>query len=400
MKKIRIILVIFVLLNIIPLSGCWDMREINEIGLVTAVAIDKGSGENKYSVTVQLANPTSENSSGSESKAKSMVWIGSQEGASLFDATRELVKISSRRIMWAHNNVVIIGESLAKEGIIPVVDYFSHNPELRMKAAVVIAKGDAKDYLVSKIGMENPSGIAFVLLESYMQITAETVQSRMIDVTSTLKSEYGNPMISEVNITKSAMLSESDKQANEKYTETIALEGTAVFKKDKMVGELTPEESRGIAWVLNQTHNTVVAVIDSEHDNKSIAVETEGVKAKIYSQLVGGIPRISVHITGTGDIVEEDGNTNETINEMKDNITRLLNKRIEEEVKRSMKTVQKRLGIDCLGFADIVHKQNNKEWHEGLDKSWREVFPKVPVTVSVDIDIRNSTLNQEPMKVY
>ncbi|WP_457920553.1 Ger(x)C family spore germination C-terminal domain-containing protein [Pseudobacteroides cellulosolvens] len=53
------------------------------------------------------------------------------------------------------------------------------------------------------------------------------------------------------------MLSESDKQTDEKYNETIALEGTAVFKKDKMVGSLTPEESRGIAWILNQTQNTV-----------------------------------------------------------------------------------------------------------------------------------------------
>ncbi|WP_152966062.1 hypothetical protein [Pseudobacteroides cellulosolvens] len=100
MKKLRIILAIFVFLNILPLIGCWDMREINEIGLVTAVAVDKGTGNNKYSVTVQIANPTSENTSGSESKAKSTVWIGSKEGASLFDATRELVKISSRRIMW------------------------------------------------------------------------------------------------------------------------------------------------------------------------------------------------------------------------------------------------------------------------------------------------------------
>lgn len=400
MKKLRIILALFVSLNILPLSSCWDMREINEIGLVTAVAVDKGSGNNKYSVTVQIANPTSENTSGSESKAKSKVWVGSKEGASLFDATRELVKISSRRIMWAHNNVVIIGESLAREGIIPVVDYFTHNPELRMKAAVVIAKGDAKDYIISKIGMENPSGVSFILLEGYRQITAESVRSHMLQISSSLKSKYGNPMISEVKIRKDSMMDGSDKETNEKYAETVALEGTAVFKKDKMVGSLTPEESRGISWILNQTQNTVVTVIDPEHDNKSVAVETGGVKAKLYSQVVDGMPRITIQITGTGDIVEEDGSTNNTINEMKENVSRLLNKRIREEAKNSVDVVQKQFGVDCLGFSEIVHTQNDKEWHEGLSNRWQEVFPQIPVTVLVDININTSTLNQEPMKVY
>ena len=39
-------------------SGCWDMREINELGLVMAVAVDKSTNyPNNYLVTVQLANP-------------------------------------------------------------------------------------------------------------------------------------------------------------------------------------------------------------------------------------------------------------------------------------------------------------------------------------------------------
>ena len=77
----RRISLIFMLLNLIILiNGCWDIREINELGLVTAVGIDKAEGQNKYSITVQIANPSNENASEGNNAAKKTVWIGTAEG--------------------------------------------------------------------------------------------------------------------------------------------------------------------------------------------------------------------------------------------------------------------------------------------------------------------------------
>jgi spore germination protein KC len=400
MRKIRTMLIfLLIILNLAVLNGCWDIREINELGLVTAVGIDKADGPNRYSVTVQIANPTAEGSSDSKSKVKSDVWIGTQEGSSLFDAARMLVDISSRRIMWAHNNVIIIGESMAKEGIIPVVDYFTHNPELRMKTAVVVAKGDAKEYLAAKVGMESPSGVSFILLEGYRALTAESVESHLLEVSAGLKNEYSNLLITGISLKKSLMPS-GDSENKEKSSETIELTGVAVFKKDKMLGWLSPEESRGVSWILNQTKNTVVTVTDPEHGNKSVSVETGSVKAKIKTQVINGMPGISVNVSGKGDIVEEDGSTNQGMSEVKEHVAELLNKKIEDEIKHSLEIIQKEYMVDCLGFAAIVHAQNDVEWESGLKDKWQVIFPQIPVTVSVDINIKSSTLNQEPMKVY
>jgi spore germination protein KC len=252
MKNIRVILFLLITINVIFLCGCWDMREINELGLVTAVGIDKGEGANRYVVTVQIANPTSDISSDGQGKSKAAVWIGSEEGASIFDATRKLVGISSRRIMWAHNNVVIIGESLAKEGIIPIVDYFTHNPELRLKTVVVVANGNAKDYVAAKAGMENPSGMSFILLEGYRAITAESVESHMLEVSSTIKNEYGNPRISRISMKKASMQSEGDKGGSEKDSETTSLGGIAVFKKDKMIALFLLKTAEGFHGFLTK----------------------------------------------------------------------------------------------------------------------------------------------------
>jgi spore germination protein KC len=232
MIKKRIIFLLLVVLKLFIFSGCWDLREINEIGLVTAVGIDKGTGPNRYAVTVQIANPSTEGSSDSGGKAKSEMWIGTEEGSSLFDAARKLSSVSSRRVMWAHNNVVIIGESLAREGIIPVIDYFSHNPELRMKSAIAIANGDAKGYIAAKAGMESPSGVSFILLESYRGLLAESVESHLLQVSASLKNIYSNPLITAIELKKyPKQPGESDKSGES--SEIVKLSGAAVFKRDK-----------------------------------------------------------------------------------------------------------------------------------------------------------------------
>ena len=400
MGKIRtIILLLLMILNLDLLSGCWDMKEINDIGLVTAVGVDKTEGTNGYTITVQIANPKASGSSEGKGGARSEVWIGSAEGSSLFDATRELVHISSKKIMWAHNNVVIIGESLAREGIIPVVDFFTHNPELRMRASVVVSKGAAKEYVAAKVGQDPISGISFNLLEDYRALSGESVESHMLQVSASLKEEYGNPLIAKIRLIKATMKTQSDGSGYEN-PETISIEGTAIFKKDKMLGWLTAEESLGAAWILNETKNKVVTVTDPEYGNKSVSVETSGVKAKIKTKVINGIPKISIHVTGRGDIVEEDGSTNQSMSEVKGELDRLLNKKIEEEIRNSLEIIQKKYGVDVLGFADIVHAQNNRAWHNGLKDKWQEIFPQIPVEVSVNLDIKSSSLNQEPMRIY
>lgn len=373
------------------------MREINEIGLVTAVGIDKAAKPYRYSVTIQIANPNVSNSSSTQG---SSVWIATEEGDSIFDATRKLVGISSRRIMWAHNNVVIIGESLAREGIIPVIDYFTHQPELRMKAAVVVSKGDAKDYVAARAGMENPTGISFILLEGYRALSAESVESHMLDVASELANKYENPLISEISLKRAILQSKDSQPTGGKYAETIDMRGAAVFKKDRMLGWLTPKETLGAAWILNQTKDTVVTVIDPEHGNKSVSVETRNVKAKIKASVTDGMPNISINISGDGDIAEEGGVTGQGINEIKEHVADLVNQTIEKEIRDSLGVIQNKYMVDVLGLAMIVHVQNDREWESGLKDRWQEVFPIIPVSVSVDIKIRSSKLKQQPIRIF
>jgi spore germination protein KC len=392
----RKLIAILLILTSLLLTGCWDMIEINENGLVMAVGIDYKEATNSYVVTVQIPNSISNGSMGYATGSTATTWNCSAAGASIFEAVRNLARVSSKRMTWAHNGVIVLGESVAKHDITSVLGFFTTNPELRMKTMVVVSKGDAKDYIASSAGNNVIIGLSLSEMFRYAPLPGVSVKSDMLNLYSAFTSDYAQLLISGITL-KKALIS-TDQYDNIIHSSTIALEGAAVFKKTKMIGWLTPEETRGIAWVLNDAKGTVVTVEDPDNDNKVTTIETKDIKNKITSEIVDGMPNFTIKIIGNGNIVEESGPSSESISEFQRRIGKLLNKKISDEIRKGMDKVQQSYGSDVIGFAQIVKVQNNRVWENELKDKWQETFPDIPIKIDVNIDIISNTLKQEPLR--
>lgn len=392
-RKLALLLLILIPLFLV---GCWDMREINEIGIVEAVGLDFIRDTNKYTVTVQIVNSKGSSSSSEKGGLSESVWIGSAEGSTIFEAIRNLSKISSKRITWSHNTIIVIGESFAKNDITPAVDFFTHSPELRMKTTVVVSKGDAKKYIASKAGLDSLTGISLANIAKQSKLPAVSLETDMLSLNSEFSSDYSQILLSAVNFEKSVLTSDDSNKVNE--ISTIILEGAAVFKKNKMIGWLSHEEARGLAWVLNNTKNTIVTVNDYSLENSKVSLETRKVKSKITSEIVKGIPNITIKITGRGNIVEQDGFSKLSAIEFQKQIESSLNEEIKDEINTGVYKVQRDYESDVLGLAQIVKAQNSHAWKGGIKDKWKEIFPNIPINIDVDIDINSNTLKQEPLK--
>lgn len=393
MKK-KLASAVLILLTLFQ-TGCWDMREINEIGIVEAVGIDFSSDANKYVITVQVVNPEESDSSNKKGGSSGSFWVGSAEGSTIFEAVRNLGRISSRRITWSHNSFVILGESFVENDITPAIDFFTHNPELRMKTTVAVSKGNAKEYIASKAGLENLTGISLANMGRFSVLPAVSIKSEMLTLNSEFSSDYSQLLIMGVNFRKSVLPSDNN---------TIVLEGAAVFKKNKMIGWLSPEETRGLAWVLNNNKGTVVTLfdintaVDSNIQHKNVSIETKNVKTKVTSKIKDGIPYITISIKGNGNIVEQDGTTKLSITEFEKGIEASLNKEITREIEIGVDKVQKYYESDVLGFAQTVRVQNNDAWQGGLKDEWQKTFPLIPVKIDVYISVNSNTVKQQPLK--
>lgn len=392
MIRKKITVAVFLIINIVFLTGCWGMREINELGLVMAVGIDKEPKDDVYTITVQIAKPSA-SSSGGEGKV-SQTWIVTAKGKTVFDAIRALSTVSSRRIMWAHNNIIIIGEAAAKDSIIPIIDFFTHNPEVRMRTYVAVAHGDAKQYLTSETGLDEISGLGFREMYRYQPLTAQSVKSSMLTLSREYFSEDMQPVITGISFKKYVLKPNEKSSPNEEKVSSLS--GVAVFKNDKMLGWLSPEEARGLAWLRNEAKSTVITVMVPGNENKSISVEVDKIKAKIETAVNDGIPSVTIKLSGDVDIVEEDIATNLSIDELKRLVEKLVEDQIAADIRLMLGKVQKEYNSDVVGFGATMRAQHYKEWVE-IRNQWQSIFPGIPVNILVDIKAKTSTTLQQPM---
>ncbi|MDP4089104.1 MAG: Ger(x)C family spore germination protein [Bacillota bacterium] len=384
--------VISILLINMLLPGCWDAREINELGLVMAVGVDKSENEKGgYRVSVQIAKPSDAAGGGpmGGGGGGSPVWVGAADGQTIFDAIRNVAKFSSRRVMWAHNNVIIIGEGLAQEGITPIVDFFSHNPELRMKTWVAVTRGKAEGLIGTNTGIEKIPGISIARLYLYGELPARSIKTDMVSLLRDYKSETIQPLLSELRLITPA---ESGTGSNQ-----IELEGGAVFKKDKLVGFLSAEEARGLDWMRGEARSSIITVFLTGTGEKAISVELRRIKVKVTPDWDGQKAKFNINFKAEGSITEQDGPLQADIDAFKSEVQKAVNDRVKRNLKTTIKAVQTDFNSDVVGFGRTFHIKYKDLWNKGLGKRWPELYSNAVITFSSDVKINTSTLFQEPI---
>jgi spore germination protein KC len=132
--KLKIIIAFFLILTTIPLWSCGSFAEMEERYIVLGAAVDYDFDKKLYNVTVEIVNVQ-------DSTAETIVskyYSGS--GRSMFDAVRNIVKVSGKKLFWAHTKVLIIAKDIAAESVYPVFDWVNRDQEVRDDMLIVVSK--------------------------------------------------------------------------------------------------------------------------------------------------------------------------------------------------------------------------------------------------------------------
>lgn len=381
------------------LSGCWDLREMNHLALVMAVGIDKAETPGRIQVTIQVARPSAESKGQGPAKGGGKsVYIATADGDTIFAAIRNLAQFTSRRIMWAHNNIVVIGESLAREDITPVMDFFTRNQELRMRTWVAVARGSqARDIVTTSTGMEDIPGISLSALLRYAQLPGEAIRSELGDVLHAFLARDDSPIIAALEL-KPRSLSPSDDPRQEERGMQAVLSGSAVFRHTRLVGFTEREIGRGLLWVRRRMENSVLS-IPCPGSKSSMAVEVRRPKISVSSSIAGQTPALHFRVQTLAWLAEEDCPTPEfdTLG-LKEYAQNALAKEIASDMKEAIQFLQQEVKADAGQFARTLHAQQPAWWHR-YQARWEEIFPRVKTTVSVTVKIRKMSLYTRPMVV-
>jgi spore germination protein KC len=394
MKQIIILILLF--LQIIPLlSGCWNQKELNDLAFVMAMGIDKGEHQ-RFDVTVQLVNPGNVSTGQNGGGQGLPIAVYKASGDTLTEAARNATKKVSRRLYYAHTNIVVISEKLAREGIYNLIDAFEREPEFRTTTEIVIAKGSTAEDIVTTLTILDklPTSKIKKEIQTTEQMLGENIKVNVDDLVSALVSTGRQPIISGYKVIGNK--EEARKANNLTSTTTLAYlkaDGLAIFNDGKLIGWIKNDKARGAVWLLNKVKSTDIN-LDWKGKKAALNLTPLRSKTKVSAKIKNGKPIIQVVLKEESIISEVNTSINldnpSTIQE----IEKIMGEKIEKEIMSSIKEAQ-RQKCDIFGFGEKVHLANPKLWKK-IEKNWDEQFAHTKVTVQVYAFNRRAGVRRNP----
>jgi spore germination protein KC len=373
------------------LTGCWNRREIESLGFVTMVGIDKAREEGKIELTVHIAKPFALGKEGALPVEKPF-WVVSSTGYTVFDAVRNLRAQTPREPVWMHARLVILGEQLAREGIWDEVDFFDRDNETYWLLNIMVAKGvKASEMLHSEFEVEKmpARGIFGILLR------AEADMSSIVTVTHTellqaMEAEGVEPVLTRAEITqRRGEDSVEGELTREDIGKSVRITGAAVFKGDRLKGFLNKPETRGLNWIKGDTKSGIIVIEHPQRKGKYVALEMLRAKGSYDVKIVDGKPHVDVRVDAQGNL----GDVQEFMDmfenpELWQSMERRMAAVIRNEVMAAVAKA-KEYESDIFGFGGYVARNEPKVW-EKIKKQWDQMFLECIVNVDVRCELKRA----------
>lgn len=374
MNKKIISIAVMVFLLLFFTTACWNRVELEKIHFILAAGVDIEEGETTFAVQTILPGNIRQKGSEGGANGESTVLVV-ETGKSVFDAGRKMGTQMGYKTLL-HNQLILIGEGAAKEGIDKVIDLFDRSHDLRQRVPIVICRGNMLEIMNTKSKLEDIPVINIRDLLKSSRANAMTVYVDLKDFIAKNSSKTTGALAPIIEVFK--------KDGMEKK---VRINGTAVFKDYKIKGWLNEVETRGLLWIKGEVETGVIVIKTPEKEEKSISLEIKGSKSKITPEIKNGELVISVDVWEEGTINEIDG---APVKKLNPETLKILESKKVEVIKNEISVAIKKakeLNTDIFGFDQAVYRKFPNEW-KYLEKSWDEVFPNLEINVNVKSKIR------------
>ncbi|GFZ32591.1 germination protein GerKC [Clostridium zeae] len=373
-----ILLMLSVFVSVFCLTGCSDKNEIEDIGLVVALGVDLNEN-NEVVASVQILK-SGKKSEGANETSKTEVYVGS--GDTISDALYKLSKKASKLIKFSNEKCIIVGEKFAREGIEPVIDLSLRFADMRSTDPILVTKGEASDLIKFKSDEIPISAFEIDALIRRQENLCYTSKATNRDFINNMRGESGISTCGVIGIGKS-----EDDEKN-----TLILSGSAVFKKDKLIGYMDAKETRGMQWIKGKVK--AGGIVARNANGSKIGFHILRSASKYTPSIIDKTAKIKVDIKNQTIIDEIYEATTENMDFNRDPriitaLSKNVNFAIEEEINSAIDVAQRVLHADIFDFGGILYREKPNEWKVIRDK-WNEIFPKISIEVNVSSQIRQT----------
>ncbi|TMN23232.1 Ger(x)C family spore germination protein [Lentibacillus cibarius] len=376
-----------IILCFIPifLSGCWDRTEINDLAIVVGVGLDR-TDNGKIELSAQIVNPkvvggAGMNGGGGQGGEKPVI-VKTATGKTIYDARSKLQERTSRRLFEGHNRVIIIGKALAEAGIRKHIDFFARFPVPRLRANVFFTDGKATDILKVIPSFEDGESAEVARELAKLKIGLNVTTKDLLQQLASTSGDTALPIITE---------------SKSKLGEGLRVNGTAVFKNNKLTGQIDDKVTRGLLWIIDQIQLSAVTIQPKDAEGY-ISFKLLRSSTELIPTIKNGKWKMTVQITTEDDVAE-----NETKLDMMDpktieKLEKQMEKEIDKRIQLVLDEVQTGMEADIFGFGETFERHYPKRWKQAKDK-WNEKFPEIEVVIKSDAKIRRPGRSSGPQGV-
>lgn len=353
--------------------GCADARELNDLVIVMGIGMDvdiETPGNVKLIAQVVLPQHISSSSDSAGSSEKAFVNINST-AANTFQAIRQYTRLIPGKLYIAHNQLIVIGRELAEQGISRPLDFFIRAKETRPTLNLLIADTTAEEVLSVQPELSMMPAIYLDQLVEVQTTNSQSFNTDLVDYVCAMQSKTLSLIVPIVRLT---MNGENAVQL---------LEGTAVFKGDVMVGELSVGETRGVLWAEGKVQGGVINV---GIDDGIASLEIAGSNASSTPIVTAdGKVKISISISTELKLTEQTCTANLATQENMQKLIELVKQFIVRRIEQALEKA-KALHADVFGFGELVHQRHNDVWSD-MEPNWDEIFQDITLDIQVEASI-------------
>lgn len=360
---------------LINTSACWDSRDIEELAFSLLASYDLHQPQlhdrhiscaNKEELLVDVTTLVPNLAPESKNKIK----IETQSGSTITYVRNQKLFSNSDEYMPGLNEVLILGEDLAKDGLNKHLDT-TRVAVLSQAMKVAVAEGRGED--VVRTPQNDSSNMA-----SYLNGLLKSQRKLFIPI-ATLHQLNTN-----ITPGKNPVLPLLKKEG----TDQVVIAGTAVFKKDRLIGKLDIHDSRSLCLLRGLKGKGYLPFCleeEGQPPGRGTVLAANGRSVDVSRNGDNYVFTIKIKLQGR---LDEHSCSRLLDQQHLSAIEQAIEKDISQECRDFVRQMQEELKVDCIDISKFALAKWRKELTSVIDDE--EFIQNAQINVQVQMHIKNT----------
>ena len=358
------------------LGGCYDSRGMDEINIVSGIAVDMEDED--FLLTLEIVDLSSDsNTGGSETT------LVESRGTTIFEAVRNSKLRLYNKLYFGNLHTLIISEQLAREyGIAELLEVFLRDVEPREDIVLLISLENSARSLIASTGADT-SNISLELskiIKEDKNVAANTKSMELYQAYNTLKTPGRDLVMPAFHLTENN---------GEKIAE---LSGIAIFKDDFLKSFLPTRDMRFYLLAEENGYRGALSVPSLKNSGHMLSFEIY--KSEHKTKLSYEEDRLSIHVDILIELAITEYHPLDENTRSHDDLINAAKTHVQQRVKEVFLQLQQDPGCDIYGFGELIYENQYPLWQRVKD-DWDQIFQEAEMDAAVTVRIINAGLSRK-----